>query len=533
MSNFGDLQSSLRDLNEELRNFTRQVNTSRLNRTFRMFDSFQKSFKRFLNIPIVTKGITALDSLKDALEKSEKIQKDALASNRSLVSVISTGQIKASLRMGVSLNELAEEINSLKDTGIVNLEDSTLALAARMKATGQSTQSLIKFLGANTSVMNLNQYQAQKLAKDLSEYSKVYQTRQDEILNLTAQVAQSFRLQSQLGAGGIATGFTALAAQLGERSNDLISKASNFFAKASLSQLELLGIAEGFQERAARETDPAKQAAVVKELVKTAASNLKQLTGGLGTDTTSTKILEQILKPFGGMDAVGFLEVAKALEDAKAPMGKLSESITTFSSIAKMFFTPLEFVGSILSMLINLPILGDLVKGLSFLAGAVTTLGTLIISYKAISFLITNSSLIYQRAARVMSINARMMLRSAQMNLAASRASRASGLSSFLGPLGMILGPLALIPIILGMIEGNTDELNQKTPSQKDRDMLNSNLTGQIFSQLVNIVNSSNSNSMDREMLSTQKELVKIAKLQYDRDDPMSRPTVIPGGGGK
>jgi len=510
MTNFSQLATELGRLTSQFESMNTFFNRQPVNNYLRQQERFSKEITRFFKLPVMRQGINELKKLGSIMKEMSALQSKSLATEKSLISTISGDQIQASLMSGIAMNELTAQVIALREQGVQKLDKSTLNLLARMKATGQSTEALIKFLGANTSVLMLNQKQAQDLAVNLGNYSRVFQTRQDEILRLASSISKNFQVQSQLGAGaGLTGGFAALGATLGGRGTELVTQAAQFFSNASLAQLQLLGVAEGFQERLAMETDPARQKAIVEQLVKTAASTVTSLKSGLGSDATSTKILQQLLQSFGGNNALIFPQLTKAMEDAKQPIFDLSQSLTGFNSIADAFAIPMQYLGTMLSHLLNWPVIGSLVKGLAVFAGSVVPFFTIMKIYQAASYLNQNS-------ARLMSLAAAKMGLAAQANLVASRAMSIGG--GIFGVIGLIAG---VVTAISGMT-ADIEDINKKTPDPNQRTITNSGLTGQIFSQLVNIVTSQKTNILQQEMLATQKELVRLAQKQVDVAAPNS-----------
>lgn len=510
MTNFTQLSQQLGLLSSQFETLNTFFNRQPINNYLRQQERFSKEITKFFKLPVMRQGINEIKKLGSIIKEMSALQSKSLATEKSLVSTISVDQIQASIMNGISMNELTAQVIALREQGVQKLDKSTLNLLARMKATGQSTDSLIKFLGANTSVLMLNQKQAQDLASNLATYSRVYQTRQDEILRLATSISKNFQVQSQLGAGaGLTGGFASLAATLGGRGTELVNQAAQFFSNASLAQLQLLGIAEGFQERLAMESDPARQKAIVEQMVKTAAATVTSMKSGFGTDVASTKMFQQILQAFGGNNVLIFPQLTKAMEDAKEPIFDLSQSLTGFNSIAESFAIPMQYLGTMISHMLNWPVLGSLIKGLAVFAGAVVPFMTIMKIYQAATFMNSNSARLYALAAAKMDL-------SAKSYLAASRMMAVGG--GILGVIGLIAG---VATAIAGMTS-DIEEINKKTPDPNQKTITSAGLTGQIFSQLVNIVTSQSTNVIQREMLATQKELVRLAQKQTDMQAPNS-----------
>lgn len=502
-----EFATRLIDLNESGAKFSKKV------------ELVEKTLNRLQRMPSFRDGMSALKGIGTQLLKFEPILKRSLAMNEGPLRTLSTDQLKASFKMGIGIDALTDEVLALKEEGITKLSGSTISLAARMKATGQDTQSLIKFVGRNSTALMLNQKESQDLAVRISQFAGVYQSRQDEMLNLANSITGSFRTQSQLGAGAQLTeAFTNLGSVLGGRGTGLVQQMSEFLSNASLSQLTLLGIADNFQERIANETDPERQKNLAIEMAKAAANQINALKGGLGKGATDTKILEQLLKPFGGQSALVFPEIIKALEDAKEPMESLSESLTTFASLGEVFAQPMKLFAAAIGQLMSIPFFGNTLKVVASIAGAIAPILAAAKIMKIVAIL-QNTAAVTQRLSAILG------MKSALITAAAT-----APISGLFAVFLTIAAALGLGAGIWGIMSEDIKQINNKTPDPQDKNKVNAGLTGQIFSQLVNIVASTNTNSVQREQMALQRELVRLAREQNDRNNPnnslVTRPPV-------
>jgi len=511
MTNFSQLATELGLLTSQFESMNTFFNRQPINRYLRQQERFSKEFEKFTKVPIIKNGLEAIKGLSSVMKKMSDLQNRSFATEKSLIQTISVDQVAASVSLGADINEMTAQVIALREKGVEKLDRSTLGLLARMKVTGQSTESLIKFLGANTSYLMLNQREAQNLAVNLANFSRTYGTRQDEILRLTADLSKNLQIQSQLGAGaGIAGGFGALGATLGGRGTELINQAAQFFSKASYAQLQLLNIADGYQERLAAETDPAKQKAIVEQMVKIAAQSVQGLQGGLGTDVMSSRIFEKLLQPYGGQSALIFPQLAKALEDAKNPINDLSNSMMGFSQLANIFATPMNLLGQALMAVINWPVVKQLSQALALFAGVAATYLSITRIWSALQFTYQMSTRLFNVAATKFGIDVRSFAFASRLSF---------------GPLGIIT---AAISTIIGLAYGldgmasDIKDINNKTPDPMDKQK--SSLSNQIFSQLINIVTNTNQGYIQREMLNTQRELLRLTKQQNDWNSPNNSP---------
>jgi hypothetical protein len=362
--------------------------------------------------------------------------------------------------------------------------------------------------------MMLNQKEAQNLAADLAKFSGIYSARQDDVLNLATSLSKSFEIQSQLGGGGgnLESAFAAFGATLGNRVDPLIQQVAGIFGKGDLGQLIQLGIAD-LQQGIMAETDPARQAEMIKQLVLTASRSIEQRTAGLGTSVADRQIYKQLIQSMGGENILAFKQLAKALEDQKSadsPLFSLENSITTLKSIFDIAVAPLTMFGGALLAFINLPVVNQIVKLAAYFYGIVTTFALAATTFKVASIIFSRSILV--GATKLLIASFKFLLASL--------------------PFQALVAPLLAIAAIAGaaygiwsMMSSDIKDINRKTP---DTRTVNAGLTGQIFSQLVNIVTSTGSNAIQRENLATQKELVRLIKQQTDRTDPNNAPATKP-----
>lgn len=505
MSNFDDLTNELNDLTQEMRRLTKLMGQSSASRHIRSQERFWKMFDKFMNTPIMKEGKQAFGQLGEAMSEMNQLSLRSLATNKTLISTINKDLIFATFSTGLSMSQLAGEVISLREEGFMKVDQSLLTLAGRMKLTGQNTQSLIKFLGANTSVMMLNQREAANLAKDIAHYSQIYGTRQDDMLNLATSIAGNFAGQAQLGYGGQMTqAFTNLASVLGGRGTSLVGQLASFYQNATISQKQLLGFLNGFEERIATERDPEALKTILVDSLTKANQNIQSVVGSLGPGGMSTEIQKQLLTAFGGESALIIPQLLKALEDAKEPMVSMAKAIAGFNSAVEMFKLPMMVVGTALNYLINTPVIGNLVKGLFLVGGFVSTF---LIANKILQISTTKWGVF----VRLFNLGVRKFEVAVTRNLRTTMAGTPLALG--IGLLVALLGEF--IPNMLGMSD-DLDDINKKTPDPTDKNKVSAGLTGQIFSQLVNIVRDQGNGSMQAESLAVQKQLLMYARSQHD-----------------
>lgn len=509
---FALLTAEIADLNQRLNASSRHTLAF-----FNQFKKFEKVFEKYVNgmkppSPGPGPGPGPSNPPKDPKDKGGKLDssmgvefrtaiasinpliKRSFATNQSLSNSVNRDLVKTSAELGVGIDGLLAEVLSLREEGFNTLNESTVKLIGRFKQSDQNTQSLIKFMSTNSLNLMLNQRQSQELAVEIASFAQVMGTRQDEMLELAASISQSVGTRGLLGtADELTQAFTNFGATLGGRGSGLVQQMNQFVMNTdNVNKLMALGI-HNFEDAIAAQTDPQAQAKVVGEMAKVAAERIKSLTSGLGTGPMAAKLAEAMLQPYGGKEALVFAQIAKAMEDQKQPLDENVKALNNFNTMTESFLNGFKLVSIYVGKALEY-----MPKFAPALAGAVGTMLAVASAITALKFAVT--------------------MNTKALGLGGGK----GGVLSFLGgwPMLLLTGVLALHDYMKGTKE-NTDEINKKTPDpESNQGMRSSMLSGYILSQLSNIAMSQNRGSVDREMLDSTKELVRLAKRNLDMTDP-------------
>lgn len=511
---FALLTAEIADLNQRL-----NVSSRHTLSFFNQFNKFQKLFEKYVggmkppgsgpgpgpgpNPPAPKKDPNQKDQdsgsrlsveFRSAIAAINPLIKRSFATNQSLSNSVNKDLIKTSAELGVGIDDLLGEVLSLREEGFNTLNESTVKLIGRFKLTDQSTQSLIKFISTNSLNLMLNQRQSQELAVEIASFAQVMGTRQDEMLELAASLSQSVGTRGLLGtADELTQAFTNFGATLGGRGSGLVQQMNQFVMNTdNVNKLMALGI-HNFEDAIAVQNDPQAQAKVVGEMAKVAAEKIKSLTAGLGTGPMAAKLAEAVLQPYGGKEALVFVQIAKAMEDQKQPLDENVKALNNFNTMTESFLNGFKLVAIYVGKALEY-----MPKFAPALAGALGTMLAVASAITALKFAVTMNT-------RALSLGGGM-----------------GGALSFLGgwPMLLLTGVLALHDYMKGTKE-NTDEINKKTPEPTQNPAMRSSmLSGYIFSQLNNIAMSGHRGSVDKEMLDSTKELVRLAKRNLDMTDP-------------
>jgi hypothetical protein len=411
---------------------------------------------------------------------------------------LSMKQYLTSVNLGISVDQLAEEMLAFREEGVNNLNESTLKLIGRMKLSDQSTQSLIKFVSVNSTTLLQNQKQGQDLAFQIADFAKVMGTRQDDMLNLAGAISQSMDTRAALGTGADLTqALTNFGSTLGAAKSGLVDQLAKFMGDTSKTTALLnLGM-DRFEDAITSQTSPEGQAQAVKEMIMQAGGQLENVISNLGTGPMAAKMAESMLTPYGGKQALALIQLKKALEDQKEPLNKTADAMNTFSTFGDALVNPLKMAVVYLGQLLNI-IPTKLLVGFGNLIGALLAVKTITTALNV-----------------TMGISNQL----AKFNSSMGGGGKFGKFLAFLGPVAMLLG---VAIDILGETSKDTKELNEKTVDQHKQENLNksSMLSGYILSQLSNIALAQNRGSADREMLENSKELVRLARRSLDVSDP-------------
>ena len=170
----------------------------------------------------------------------------------------------------------------------------------------------------------------------------------------------------------------------------------------------------------------------------------------------------------------------------------------------------MQLIGAGLLAIINAPVIGQLAKGIAYIAGFFSPL---IAAFGVFAAGVTLFQATSVKLAAQLVWHGVKWLAGAAMTLLAS-----APFQALVWPITLLASAFGAGYVYFTSMAEDLKDLNDKTPDPRDK--TNAGLTGQIFSQLLNIVTSTNTNYMQREMLQTQKELVRLAREQNDRTNP-------------
>ena len=341
--------------------------------------------------------------------------KQSLASNTTLTQQVTLAQYSTANRMGISLTALTKEVIDLREVGFRDLDSSVIKLIGRFKATGQSTEGLQRFLGANSVALGRSKEESQKLLVGIEQSARQYGARADQLVDFASKLTESLEVPALLGFGNqIQQGISLLAAKTGGRGQDSLEKFANFLLDAN-NQMSVIAL--GLQDNVAelqRATSSEQAAKILADAAKEAATVVSSRTSDIrGGGSVDILRAQSVLESLGGKQALAAVQVTKALEEQNSALKINNDNLWNLGSVFDALLNPLVMVGSWISSLLNM-IPKSITSPILQLVGGIASFFALVGSLKIIHKLYTTAVTTIQ------------YLRQIAANTAISKASAAS-----------------------------------------------------------------------------------------------------------
>lgn len=274
------------------------------------------------------------------LTNLDKLQQRALATNTNLE------QIQVTKGLGIRMSEMVKSLLDLRELGFRQVDDSTQRLISTMKMTNQNTAGLNKFLAKNSYYLNLNNNQSQELANSLAKTGVAFGVSQEktiDAINAITQVTKDVALFTG-GGGNLTASITRLIQETGGRNAEEIQRAVGMLFDVNNETLMRISGQTENVSRVLAETDPAKGAAILRQVL-TAMSQAAKERMLLSTDRNMFGAMTSIGTALGGLNNLQSLNVAvKALEENTQIATKSQQDATTFRTAEEAFYGRLEEV---------------------------------------------------------------------------------------------------------------------------------------------------------------------------------------------
>ena len=398
----------------------------------------------------------------------DNIQRRALASNTTLSEVSRL----ASKELGVLVTDLSAEILSLRESGIRELNDSTISLIARMKRTDQSTAALGVFLSLNSAKLAINSTEAQKLAVSMLESARKYGVSESKALETANDTSQHLGLLPTLNlAKNALQGATNYKTSMGNTGgiSEAANKLSDLLSSGDATKQAMFGIQREVQAFTKGTPDQAEEA--LRSSARKIDSFIQGQIGPNKDPITASILIEN----FGGADFTNAMralvtqsKLTPSVSDVDT-LDSLKAFTTEIRALVELGIQPFYFIlTSITGFLQNLPIIKQ------FTAFVLVTGSIIFAGYQ----LITAFSLLHKLVALTnIQLGRNLALGSAQQvgamgNAAASMGRVAGFLGKLSGPLTIAVVGLQAASLILNkqqQIRDHTKESMIEMKQKKDK----------------------------------------------------------------
>ena len=298
-----------------------------------------------------------LPNFMEVANSLDNIQRRALASNTTLFEVSRL----ASKDLGVLVTGLSAEILSLRESGIRELNDSTISLIARMKRTDQSTAALGVFLSLNSAKLAINSTEAQKLAVSMLESARKYGVSESKALETANDTSQHLGLLATLNLTENALkGGTNYKASMGNAVgiNEAANKLLDLLSSGDATKQAMFGIEREVQEFTKGTAGQAEEA------LRSSARKIDSfIQGQIGPDKEPINA-GLIIENFGGADFTNAMrtlatqsKLTPSVSDVDT-LDSLKAFTTEIRALVEMGIKPFYFIlKSITGFLQNFPII--------------------------------------------------------------------------------------------------------------------------------------------------------------------------------
>ena len=274
------------------------------------------------------------------LNNLDKLQQRALSTNTNLE------QIQVTKGLGIRMSEMTKSLLDLRELGFRKVDDSTQKLISTMKMTNQNTAGLNTFLAKNSYYLNLSNSRSQTLVDSLTKTGVAFGVSQEKTLaalNAITQATKDVALFTGDGSN-IAQSITTLVQQIGGRNEEELRKAVSLLFDANNETLMRISGQTENVTRLMRETDPAKGAMMLRQILGSMDKAAKSMMG-TSTDRNMFAAMGSVANAIGGVGNLQSLNVAiRALDENTQIATKNQQDSATFRTAEEAFYGRMETV---------------------------------------------------------------------------------------------------------------------------------------------------------------------------------------------
>jgi hypothetical protein len=274
------------------------------------------------------------------LNNLDKLQQRALSTNTNLE------QIQVTKGLGIRMSEMTKSLLDLRELGFRKVDDSTQKLISTMKMTNQNTVGLNTFLAKNSYYLNLSNSRSQTLVDSLTKTGVAFGVSQEKTLaalNAITQATKDVALFTGDGSN-VAQSIATLIQQVGGRNEEELRKAVALLFDANNETLMRISGQTENVTRLMRETDPAKGAMMLRQILGSMDKVAKSMMG-TSTDRNMFAAMGGVANAIGGIGNLQNLNVAiRALNENTQIATQNQQDSATFRTAEEAFYGRMEEV---------------------------------------------------------------------------------------------------------------------------------------------------------------------------------------------
>ena len=292
-------------------------------------------------------------SLASQFKSVEDLQKKAIAQNTNVSNIYSKNSDILSKTQGSNF-ELQAQIMKLNEEGLKDVGGSVLALSSRMKMTGQSTDTLAKFVTQSRLQMAMTGETTEELADRIASLSAKYGVSTERLIKSLDKVAETTAKANLLGLGGgnFSKQMQAMMSQFkGSAAEEALSQFFNMTmdprslklqqlagAEADIAALQKGGLGQQEFERVAT--------SAMTKIENYIKSNMSSIGSNQPQGVNIARYMDSRMQAYFGdvstQQLTAFSQMTKVLEETRQDAKKGTQDVATFENAVKSGMKPVE-----------------------------------------------------------------------------------------------------------------------------------------------------------------------------------------------
>jgi len=292
-------------------------------------------------------------SLASQFKSVEDLQKKAIAQNTNVSNIYSKNSDILSKTQGSNF-ELQAQIMKLNEEGLKDVGGSVLALSSRMKMTGQSTDTLAKFVTQSRLQMAMTGETTEELADRIASLSAKYGVSTERLIKSLDKVAETTAKANLLGLGGgnFSKQMQAMMSQFkGSAAEEALSQFFNMTmdprslklqqlagAEADIAALQKGGLGQQEFERVATSA-----MTKIENYIKSSTASIgANQPGGVNISRYMDSRLQAYFGDVSTQQLTAFSQMTKVLEETRQDAKRGTQDVNTFENAIKSGMKPVE-----------------------------------------------------------------------------------------------------------------------------------------------------------------------------------------------